>query len=288
MAVARSIPASNSSDLNRLYGRGHREAAWIRGGAEEGFVRYPTLPPLHSDFTLVAYVGIAGQHARMTEANTTPTKHVINETPAAALRERARDNQPVWDAMTKLAAPAALIVSATSYLSGYSYRYTLLTNFGFRPGIVDGSIQDNIAFGYIPLAIVVILFVTLFIILGISQELLNQLGKFRSRDFAKKSSFVLRRPLSYMNIFQFSCILLTIGIFAGWAVGFISSSRIDNRIKHGCFHDCFYYRLSNGRVLGIMLAQSKDMTIIIGRDAAYVLPTSTIKSSRVAKPIYRR
>lgn len=224
----------------------------------------------------------------MTEANTTPTKHVIHETPAAALRERARDNQPVWDAMTKLAAPVALIVSATSYLSGYSYRYILLTNFGFRPGIVDGSIQDNIAFGYIPLALLTIAFITLFITLRVSQELLNRLGKFRSRDFAKKSSFVLRRPLSYINIFQFSCILLTIGIFAGCLVGIYSYRNIDKLVKHGCFHGCFYYRLSNGRVLGIMLTQSKDMTIIIGRDAAYVLPTSTLKSSSVAKPIYRR
>jgi hypothetical protein len=210
--------------------------------------------------------------------NVSPRKP--NATALAVVRERARDNNPIWEALTKLAAPAAVMVSATCYLSGYSYKYVLLHNFGFRPGLIDSSVQDNIAFGYLPFAFLVLAFLGALVGLWLAQEIARIAGKYRSEELTWSIRIRMRHPLSSLNLAQFTGVLLSAGIIAGGSTAEWATYRIDTALSSRCLSNCYHYRLSIGQMTGVMVAQSKDVTILAGRTDTYVVPTSSVKSSR--------
>ena len=167
-------------------------------------------------------------------SNTVAKPRKLNTTALGAVRERARDNHPIWDALTKLAAPAAVMVSATCYLSGYTYKYVLLHNFGFRPGLIDSTVQDNIAFGYLPFASIVLGFLIILIALWLVQESARIFGRYRSADLTWNIRIRMRHPLSSLNLAQFTGVLLSAGIIAGAATAEWSTYRIDKALSQLC------------------------------------------------------
>ena len=216
--------------------------------------------------------------------NTAVRPRKPNATALAALRERARDNNPIWEALTKLAAPAAIVVSATCYLSGFTYKYFLLRNFGFRPGLIDSSVQDNIAFGYIPFALIVLAFLAVFIGLWVMQKAANEFGKYRSANLTWEIRVKISRPFSSLNLATLTLAALSMGAVSGIGTAEYSTYRIAKALDGGCKTSCYRYNLSTGQMTGVMVAQSKDVTILAGRNSTYVVPTSTIRNSRPARP----
>jgi hypothetical protein len=206
---------------------------------------------------------------------------------ANTLRARISDAHPIWDTLTKLAAPAAVAISAGSYLSGFTYRYVLFNSFGFRPGVIDQSVQDTIATGYIGLSLALISVAVIFMISGAIGALLGTLAVSRQGNLSKiiRQGRNILKPLVYINVFNGVALLMLIGVGAGGLLAIFDVRNYKQYLLNNCVEHCMYYRLTSGQLRGVVLGQSKDYTILINRHSAYLLQTSQIKS---ASPIYFR
>lgn len=199
---------------------------------------------------------------------------------AAVLRARISDNHPIWDTLTKLAAPAALVISATSYLSGFVYKYLLAQQFGLLPGIIENTVQDTIAIGYIPVATG--LFIVVFGLVG-SWSLVFLINSvtpvFKKTGTAMlKVRHIIRELSALLNMTYALVLILGFGMIAGAVAAVIDADNYRETLNAKCIKRCYQINTSDGQFLGIILMQSKETTIAIGRSTAYIFPTSKLKS----------
>jgi hypothetical protein len=192
---------------------------------------------------------------------------------------------PIWDLLTKIAAPAAVIVSAASYLTGYMYRLVLFAIFGFDPNAIDISVQNTIALGYTPLAISLIVIASFLQLAFWFARLLDYpLGSYIRRinngDLKHLKSSLIRfyRQMMLVNFFNAAAVTMFCAVVAGTLSGVIFASGYIKKLNNGCLKSCVHIVTTRGQFNGLIIAQSKDTSLIVSKEAAYLLPNSAILS----------
>ncbi|WP_242148891.1 hypothetical protein [Sphingomonas sp. BAUL-RG-20F-R05-02] len=197
---------------------------------------------------------------------------------------RAISKHPAWDIITKLAAPVAVVVSAASYLTGYVYKLVLFRSFGFRPELIESSVQDTVSFGYAYLAatstfIVVAVFLFLVLLNWVNSRMTAKSLPVHSA----KQKFL--RFLLYLNAVNFGLFLMILSVLSGGITGLVDARAYRNDLKSHCHKDCFHFVTKRGSFNGILLGQSKDISVAVSKSSAYIVQTSDLKS---ISPVNRR
>jgi hypothetical protein len=191
-------------------------------------------------------------------------------------------NHPIWDVLSKIAAPGALAAGATLYLTGYTFQAALLRNFGIAGNIVSPSVQEVLAQGY-PFVLIASL---LILVLALIIRLLAFVLKLALRKSPKYTS-LFQTLFSLGTIMQNARYLvlgvLCIGFFAGGFGGIITAKNFKRLLKNGCQSSCYYYHTRRGTITGFVLLQDKDRAIIAGRNTAYVVANSDILSAKAVE-----
>lgn len=191
---------------------------------------------------------------------------------------RSIANHPIWDVITKVAAPGALAIGAACYLTGYTFNSVLLRSFGLGGSVVSPSVQELIAQGYPLLLIAILGFMAIAMVATRFENVM--------RSAADK--WPILNPaydVSLQTFYQFwhtryaVIIVLCIGFFSGGAGGEIVSRQFKRQLREGCLSTCVYYKTKRGSVTGIILLQDKDRAIILGRNKAYVISINDILST---------
>lgn len=210
------------------------------------------------------------------------------------LKERfdaaAIGSHPIWDTITKLAAPAAVAVSAALYLTGYVYRSTVLRRFGFDADLIDHPLQETIADGYIPLLLVSILVSVIVLFFVILHKLVNDsLARItengRAPTFAQKITLLtgwILRVILVGNTLNATMLLLLSAVAAGLFFGGFKANQIEEDVRH-CSARCFTYVLRQGQVHGRAIASSKENLLIVTNRAAYRVKSDDLKWSLPAR-----
>jgi len=219
-------------------------------------------------------------------ARTGVMQHEKSESPSkdsdlTTLPVRIDPAHPAWDALTKLVAPGAIAISAASYLSGFIYRFALFRAFGFGPNVIDYSVQDTITLGYIPLALGVIALagtagLAMFIGYVLSRLIRRSRRLLSIVRVAAKKSF---KAVFLVNVAYMISVLMLLGVLTGSAFAAFDISNISRQVSYDCMRRCMYYRLEGGEINAILLGQSKDFTVLVGRSSAYLIPTRKIRST---------
>ena len=202
---------------------------------------------------------------------------------AERFRTQISDNHPVWDVLTKLVAPAGLVISAACYVSGYTFRSVALGNFGYTANSLEFSVQDTIVQGYPPLVLAIIALVLLLGAAALIAFLIVALRrKLRARRKSPTTSRfrISRSMIRYLNGFNAIMITLLIAVAAGAVAGAATARDIRFHLSEGCRERCFTYFFKSGQIHGIMLGGTKDRAIIVSRQGAYVVKLDDLKSAR--------
>lgn len=196
---------------------------------------------------------------------------------ADSVRSGIAENQALWDGITKLAAPAAVIISSSSYAAAFAFRQELLNSFGINSAIVSYSVQDSITFGFLFFLVGCSCFLML---LGVCMGAVSNVKLPRFTPSSRVGRFVQSianslRPANYFNILM---MLSLIGLGSGSFAGHIRALQIKMFLNDGCQIGCHYYRLLSGQTRGIILAQTPDTTIIASHRSVYILKTTDLLS----------
>lgn len=199
---------------------------------------------------------------------------------------------PFWDLLTKIATPAALIVSAASYLTGFVYRTVLFGAFGFDANVLDISVQNTIALGYAPFAIGLIVISLLYplglLLAKIMDNTLNIIHKKNGeRRLDRFTLFLVRiyKPIVLANLYNAAALAMFCAVAAGFLQGLLMANNYISILNGGCKNYCVRVVTTRGKLDGIIIAQSKDTSLIVSRRAAYLLPNSTILSVAPSRKI---
>lgn len=210
--------------------------------------------------------------------NAAPREHELQ----AALQH------PGWGVAGSLAAPATIAVGSTLYVSGFTYRETLLRLIGLSDGVVSVSIQATMAKGYEALLVFLMLFTALVIIVASFTVaiifILKLLGKIAQRFSAFgfiRSLFEKSKPKQRkFPVINLIILALTIGFVSGVSSALIDFIDINHRAHLGCFDKCHEYIFKNSKkIRGIMIVQDDKTVVIFGPEGTSIWPAIDLQST---------
>lgn len=182
---------------------------------------------------------------------------------------------PIWELAAKFAAPVTVSISAASYLAGYSYKNVVLERSGFVGSVNEYSVQDTIALGYSALMPFILAHVIFF---WIYWSIIKKRKKPHRNPNEENRGSSRREKYRYMLAANIIALVLIVGQAAGVVFGYATYYYIEHKLRNDCLNSCYRIVTTRGSFYGIALSQSKDNSIFLSRDAAYLIPTASIRS----------
>lgn len=197
----------------------------------------------------------------------------------AAPPSRTLSKHPIWDLISKVAAPGALVVGAACYLTGFTFKGALLRQFGFESGAISLSVQETISLGYPYIFMACLIIAAIAATIYLVVLLTNSEGASPGLAFKLVRGLALALFALFFDARNAVLAILSVGFVAGAIQGLRSANSIKSDLRSGCHDKCFYYHTKRGTVQGRALLQDHETMIIVGRSTAYIVKSGDLLSA---------
>lgn len=165
-----------------------------------------------------------------------------------------------------LLAPLVVVFSAMLYLAGWTYGARMLSPFGLRSYMLEYSLQDTLALGFIPMFVGTLMIFLLFITVGTFGMAL------RKTRFVAGLPRIRLSAWTRFNVMLFAAaVLLSFGFIAGSIIGKRSADRIFRVVEQGCKKGCQTYVVGGQGITGRLITQDKSRTLVLTNSGVVIL-----------------
>lgn len=163
-------------------------------------------------------------------------------------------------------APLTVAFGGMLYLAGWTYRARMISPFGLRSYMLEYSLQDTLALGFLPVFLGTLVIFLLFISLGTAAFAI------RESRYAHYLPKVRLSAWTRFNLMLFAvAVVLSFGFVAGAILGKRSANEIVEVVASGCKKDCKLYFAGASRVTGRLITQDKTRTLILTKSGVVLI-----------------
>lgn len=214
----------------------------------------------------------------------------MNDSPAKSLHEAA-----VFYLLPYVGAATAAI-TGTLYIAGYMRVVVITGRYGLQPGIISNSIDEMLAFGYLPLLSIGLLFIAeiaVLLLLGwmygrVSKRIIPFWARNPINDQVARLARSLRKIPRRARLFYVAFTSLTIGFASGAVLGGIECTIADAALGNRCRADCFVFKTKDGTTIGVSLIADESRILVRDRRGVRLVPTGALTSVLPFKRLNRK
>ncbi len=183
-------------------------------------------------------------------------------------------SHPIWDLITKVAAPLTIAIAAACYVSGFAYRGFLLPSFGLSASSIDPSVQATVASGYVAVwssifrhfwasLITLVLWIAFWMSWRVPTE----------NRFIKAFDFVSGGTQAGAGIL----LALVGGLAAGETAATRDIEKVNTALHTECRTSCRHYMVARGSFYGVTIAGDKDRLFVATRSGLRIVKMEDIR-----------